>query len=72
MVGGGLTTVRDYLVWTLVDCILSNLKTGRDESPSWDRIAPCRVPNSPQIRKLLFYRRIPQGSGTSNLWGDGY
>jgi DNA-binding transcriptional MerR regulator len=26
-------------VRTLADCILSNLKTGRDESPSWLRIA---------------------------------
>jgi len=31
---GGLTIVQDYLVWTLADMVLSNLKTGRDESSS--------------------------------------
>ena len=71
MVGGGLTTVRDYLVWTLVDCILSNLKTGRDESPSWDRIAPCRVPIRPN-QEIAFLSSKSTGLGTSNLWGNGY
>src|SRR5208282_5828582 len=33
------TTVQDYSVWTLADGILSNLKTGRDESPSWVQIS---------------------------------
>ena len=53
MVGGGLTTVRDCLVWTLVDCILSNLKTGRS-----DKSLVCARscgPSSVQVRKLLFY-----------------
>src|ERR1019366_694118 len=47
----GPTTVRNHSVWTLVDGIPSNLKTGRDESPSWVRIPPCvwRITDFPRI-----------------------
>jgi hypothetical protein len=55
MVGGGPTTLRDRLVWTLVDTFLSNSKTGRDESPSSVRIPPLSGPSSAQVRNLLFY-----------------
>jgi hypothetical protein len=41
---GGFTLVRNYSVWTLANCILSNLKTRRDEIPSRVNPAPSSRP----------------------------
>src|SRR5208282_256860 len=53
---GELTIVRNCSLWTLADMILSNLKTGRDEDPSWIRISPLSRPKfSPSQETTLSF-----------------
>jgi len=52
---GGLTIVQDYLVWTLADMVLSNLKTGRDESPRGveSHLWLLKIPDAPKSLELF-------------------